>query len=46
MPQSMQHFQIQTIRWQLYQIAGKVVKYVGSLYLKVNQSAYQLLGEI
>jgi len=46
LPPSMQRFQIQTIRWQLFQIGGKIVKHAGSIYLKVNQSAHQLLDEI
>jgi len=46
LPQSMQRLQIQTIRWQVYQIAGKIVKHAGTLYLKVNQSSHQLLNEI
>lgn len=46
LPQSMQRFQIQTIRWQLFQIAGKIVNHAGSIYLKINQSAHHLLSEI
>lgn len=46
LPQSMQRFQIQTIRWQLFQVAGKIVKHAGSIYLKVSQSAHHLLSEI
>ena len=46
LPQSMRRFQIQTIRWQLFQVAGKVVKHAGNLYLKVNQFAHQLLSEV
>jgi hypothetical protein len=29
------HAQIQTIRWKLYQVAGKVVRHAGVLILKV-----------
>ena len=29
------HAQIQTIRWRLYQVAGKVVRHAGALVLKV-----------
>lgn len=46
LPQSMQRFQIQTVRWQVYQIAGKIVKHAGTLCLKINQSSHQLLDEI
>ena len=38
LPQSMQHCQIQTIRWRLYQTAGKIVKHAGAISLKVSNS--------
>ena len=46
LPQSMQHCQIQTIRWRLYQTAGKIVKHAGAIALKVSNSMYRLLNEI
>lgn len=36
---SWQHRQVQTLRWQLYQTAGKIVRHAGSVYLKVSQEA-------
>jgi hypothetical protein len=33
------HRQVQTIRWRLYQTAGKVVRHAGRLYLKVAREA-------
>lgn len=31
--------QVQTLRWQLYQTAGKIVRHAGGLYLKVSRAA-------
>jgi hypothetical protein len=42
------HAQIQTVRWRLYQIAGKVVRHARALILKVAPdilSTFQLLRE-
>jgi len=38
--------QVQTLRWRLYQVAGKVVHHAGALVLKVRRSAVALLEEI
>lgn len=38
--------QVQTIRWRLYQIAGKVVRHAGRLYLKVRASVMGLFEDI
>ena len=46
LPITMQHYQVQTLRWRLYQTAGKIVNHAGRLVLKVNHSLHQLLDEI
>jgi len=47
--------QVQTIRWRLYQAAGKVVRHAGQVFLKscpvmtlngVSASAYAILEEV
>jgi hypothetical protein len=37
---------VQTVRWRLFQLAGKVVKSAGGWILKVNQAALALLEQI
>ena len=46
LPSSMKKHQVQTVRWVLYQIAGKIVKHGGALSLKVSKAAHDLLAEI
>ena len=46
LPSSMKKHQVQTIRWRLYQTAGKIVKHAGALCLKVNRFVYDLFAEI
>jgi hypothetical protein len=46
LPSSMNKHQVQTIRWRLYQTAGKIVKHAGALYLKVNRFVHDLFAEI
>lgn len=38
--------QIQTLRWRLYQTAGKLVRHAGRLYLKVSRAALALFESI
>ena len=38
--------QVQTIRWRLYQIAGKVVDHSNRIFLKVRRSYYNLFAAI
>jgi hypothetical protein len=38
--------QVQTVRWRLYQIAGKVVFHGGQVFLKVRRSLRQLFTDI
>jgi hypothetical protein len=38
--------QVQTLRWRLYQIAGKVVRHAGRVYLKVRESVVELFESI
>jgi len=38
--------QIQTLRWRVYQTAGKVVRHAGQLCLKVNREAVALFNTI
>ncbi len=38
--------QIRTVRWRLYQVAGKVVRHAGQVYLKVQETYYGLFEMI
>jgi hypothetical protein len=38
--------QVQTVRWRLYQIAGKIVFHGGQVFLKVPRGLCQLLADI
>ena len=38
--------QVQTIRWRLYQIAGKIVFHAGQVFLKVNRRFCHLFSDI
>ncbi len=46
LPQSMQKNQVQTLRWRLYQAAGRITKHAGAIYLKVSNCFYGLFEEI
>ena len=46
LPQSMRQHQVQTLRWRLYQSAGKVVTHAGAVYLKVAAGCLALFEEI
>ncbi len=46
LPSSMNKCQIQTVRWQLYQTAGKIVKHAGTWCLKVSREMLEVLTEI
>lgn len=41
-----QKFQVQTVRWRVYQKAGKVVSHAGQIALKVNEYLYELFDRI
>lgn len=38
--------QVQTLRWRLYQTAGKIVRHAGQIYLKVRDSVMDLFADI
>lgn len=40
------HHQVQTLRWRLYQSAGKVVRHAGQIYLKVRDRVVELFTDI
>jgi hypothetical protein len=40
------HMQVQTVRWRLYHVAGKVVRHGRQLILKVSEQMHELLAEI
>ena len=46
LPEGWVKHQVQTLRWRLYQTAGKVVKHAGSLILKVPPDMYALFEEV
>ena len=37
--------QVQTVRWRLYQTAGKVVDHGNRVYLKVRRGLYKLFAK-
>jgi len=43
---SWRKYQVRTIRWRLYQIAGKVVDHSNRIFLKVRRSYYNLFAAI
>ena len=44
--QSWHKHQVQTLRWRLYQTAGKVVSHGNRMYLKVRQALHHLFAKI
>jgi hypothetical protein len=44
--QSWHKHQVQTVRWRLYQTAGKVVNHGNRMYLKVRRGLYNLFAKI
>ena len=46
LPEEWRRLQINTLRWRLYQTAGKVVRHAGSLILKVPAEMYTLFEEV
>jgi len=46
LPEDWRRHQIRTVRWRLYQVAGKVVRHAGQLYLKVQDAYYGLFEMI
>ena len=46
LPADWRRHQIRTVRWRLYQVAGKVVRHAGQLYLKVREAYYGLFEMI
>ena len=38
--------QVQTVRWRLYQIAGKIIFHGGQVFLKVRRSVVELFRAI
>ena len=46
LPMNWHRHQLRTVRWRLYQVAGKVVRHAGQLYLKVQEAYYGLFEMI
>lgn len=46
LPSSWSRCQVRTVRWRLYQMAGKVVRHAGAVILKVQQWLWGLCEEI
>ena len=46
LPRSWIRFQVQTLRWRLYQTAGKIVHHAGQMLLKVRRYLYGLFKDI
>ena len=45
LPESWRRHQVATLRWRLYQSAGKVVTHAGAIILKVARRAFALFEE-
>lgn len=46
LPEGWSRHQVQTVRWRLYSMAGKVVRHAGRLILKVKESLFELFLSI
>jgi hypothetical protein len=46
LPAEWRTHQVQTLRWRLYQTAGKVVRHAGSLFLKIHGEVFALFEEV
>ena len=46
LPAGRQKHQMQTLRWRLYQTAGKVVRHAGAVILKVAAWMFDLFEEV
>ncbi len=46
LPKDWSKHQVQTVRWRLFSMAGKVVRHAGRLILKVKQSLFELFLSI
>jgi len=46
LPQDWKSFQIETIRWRFYQVAGKVISHARNQILKVSEWALELFEEV
>ena len=46
LPSSWKRCQVRTVRWRLYQLAGKVVHHAGAVLLKVQAGLWALCDEI
>jgi len=46
LPEKWQRYQIKTVRWQLFQVAGKVVTGARYLKLKINEAYLDLFEQI
>lgn len=44
--ESWRRHQVQTVRWRLYQIAGKIVSHGGQMFLKVRRRYFHLFKDI
>jgi hypothetical protein len=46
LPKAWRRHPVQTLRWRLYQTAGKVVRHAGRVYLKVRDNVIELFEHI
>lgn len=46
LPEKWRRCQVQTVRWRLYQVAGKVVEHARGLTLKVSRRAYLFFAKV
>ena len=46
LPSAWQTFQVRTVRWRLYQIAGKVVTHARMMFLKVQEGIFAVFDDI
>jgi len=46
LPGEWQKHQVSTVRWRFYEVAGKVVRHAGSIFLKVSNWAFELFADV
>jgi len=46
LPAAWQKHRVVTVRWKLYQVAGKIVRHAGALLMKLQEWSYNLFTEI
>jgi len=46
LPSEWQKYQVQTVRWRIYQVAARITQHARSLWLKVSSAHIELFRDI